>query len=256
MKFSILISSFNKGKYIEKCITSCLNQKEKDFEVIVFDNYSTDNTSKILKKFNNKIKIFKKKKVSNSAALNQIDLINHAFKKSKGKFICLLDADDYFNKNKLSILKKYFSKKKKINTLFDLPIKSKVSQKKIKFKDKRKIQKSIWPSIIPTSSISCKRVFFNNFLKKNFLRKYDNLEIDFRLNVYSRNLNKNYFICKEDLTYYRQVNDGIMSNIKKFSKKWWIKRLEAHHFMEKLFSKHNKKYNNSFDFLLTKILSK
>ena len=47
-----------------------------------------------------------------------------------------------------------------------------------------------------------------------------------------------------------------MSNIKKFSKKWWIKRLEAHHFMEKLFSKHNKKYNNSFDFLLTKILSK
>ena len=51
MKFSILISSFNKGKYIEKCITSCLQQKEKDCEIIVFDNYSTDNTLKVLKKF-------------------------------------------------------------------------------------------------------------------------------------------------------------------------------------------------------------
>ena len=255
MKFSILISSFNKGKYIEKCITSCLNQKEKDFEVILFDNYSTDNTSKILKKFEDKIKIFKKKRISNSAAINQIDLINQAFKKSKGKFICLLDADDYFNKNKLLILKKYFSKKKKIDTLFDLPIKKYVSQK-IKFKNKAKIQKNIWPSIIPSSSITCKRVFFNKFLKRNFLKKYENLEIDFRLNVYSRNLHKNYFICKEDLTNYRQVNDGIMSNIKKFSKKWWTKRLEAHNFMHKLFSKHNMKYNNKIDFLLSKILSK
>ena len=138
MKFSILISSFNKGKYIEKCITSCLNQKESDFEVILFDNYSTDNTSRILKRFTNKIKIFKKKRVSDSAALNQIDLINHAFKKSKGQFICLLDADDYFNKNKLSILKKYFSKKKKINKFFYFFLKIFFYQK-IKFKNKKKI---------------------------------------------------------------------------------------------------------------------
>ena len=63
-------------------------------------------------------------------------------------------------------------------------------------------------------------------------------------------------ISNKDLTNYRQVNDGIMSNIKKYSKKWWIKRLEAHQYMEKIFSKHNKKYNISFDFLLTKVLSK
>ena len=112
MEFSILISSYNKGKYIEKCITSCLNQKEKSFEVILFDNYSTDNTQKILSKFKDKIKIYKRKRISKFAALNQIDLINQAFKESKGRFICLLDADDYFNINKLSVLKKYFLKKK------------------------------------------------------------------------------------------------------------------------------------------------
>ena len=108
MKFSILISSFNKGKYIEKCITSCLQQKEKDCEIIVFDNYSTDNTLRILKKFGKKIRLFKKKRLSNSPALNQIDLLKSGFQKSRGQYLCLLDADDYFRVNKLFIIKKYF----------------------------------------------------------------------------------------------------------------------------------------------------
>jgi hypothetical protein len=47
-----------------------------------------------------------------------------------------------------------------------------------------------------------------------------------------------------------------MSNIKKFSKKWWIKRLEAHNFMEKLFYNHNIQYKNKLDFLLSKIFGK
>jgi len=253
MKFSILISSYNKGKYIKKCITSCLNQTEKNFEVILFDNYSTDNTSKILSKFKDKIKIYKRKRISKFAALNQIDLIYHAFKKAKGQFICLLDADDYFNINKLSVLKKYFLKKK-TDTIFDLPVK-KYNFRNIKFKNKKKIQKNIWPTIIPTSSISFKKNFFIKFMKKGLLKQYNNLEIDFRLNVYIRSIYQNYYICEENITYYRQVSDGIMSNIKKFTKKWWVKRLEAHNYMKKLLFNHNIKYNNKFDFLLSKILS-
>ncbi len=255
MKFSILISSFNKAKYIEKCITSCLQQKEKDCEIIVYDNYSTDNTLKILKKFGKKIRVFKKKRSSSSPALNQIDLIKSAFQKSRGEYVCLLDADDYFSINKLILLKKYFSRKKKVSVIFDLPIKKYPAYKK-KFKDKKKFQKNIWPSIIPTSGISCKKNFFDKFLKKVFIKKYNNLEIDFRFNVYARNLHKNFFICDDNLTTYRQVDNGIMSNIKKFSKKWWIKRLEAHNFMEKLFYNHNIQYRNKLDFLLSKIFGK
>ena len=255
MKFSILISSFNKGKYIEKCITSCLQQKEKDCEIIVFDNYSTDNTSKILKKFGKKIRLFKKKRLSNSSALNQIDLLKSGFQKSKGDYVCLLDADDYFRVNKLFVIKKYFLRKRNVNVIFDLPIKKYISHEK-KFKDKKKLQKNIWPSIIPTSGISCKKVFFSKFLKKVLVKKYKNLEIDFRFNVYARNLHKSFFICHDNLTTYRQVDDGIMSNIKKFSKKWWIKRLEAHNFMEKLFYNHNIQYRNKLDFLLSKIFGK
>ena len=50
MKFSILITSFNKGKYLDECIKSCLNQSEKNFEIIVCDNYSDDNSNSIFKK--------------------------------------------------------------------------------------------------------------------------------------------------------------------------------------------------------------
>ena len=122
-------------------------------------------------------------------------------------------------------------------------------------KTKNKIQKNIWPTIIPTSSISCKRSFFSKFLKKNCQKKYKNLEIDFRFNVFARKIYKNCYICKNNITNYRQVNDGIMSNIKKFSKKWWVKTYEAHKFMQKLFIIHKIKYNNKIDYLLSKIIS-
>ena len=49
MKISILISSYNKGSYLDKCIQSCLNQKYKDYEIILIDNESTDDTETILK---------------------------------------------------------------------------------------------------------------------------------------------------------------------------------------------------------------
>ena len=61
MKISILISSYNKGKYIKECIESCLIQDDKDFEIILYDNYSNDETDKTLANFRDKIKIFKSK---------------------------------------------------------------------------------------------------------------------------------------------------------------------------------------------------
>ena len=253
MKFSILISSYNKGKYLENCIESCLKQTEENYEIILFDNNSTDNTLELLDKYSGKIKIIKKEKISNYPAFNQIDLIFNAFKISIGSIICLLDADDYFNLKKLETLKKIFISSPSISTIFDLPV-LKYHDYESKFVLKKKIQKNIWPTIIPTSGISCKREFFDYFIKNSFAESYKMLEIDFRLNVLSRNIDKNFEICKDDLTFYRQTNNGVMSNIKKFSKKWWYKRYEAHNFMYSLFKKHNKIYNNKIDYFISKFI--
>ena len=121
MKFTILITSYNKGKYLKKCIQSCLNQNKSDYEIILCDNYSNDGTTTILTEFENKIKIIKKKRVSKYAPVNQMDLIQEGLHISKGDYICLLDGDDYFYSDKLKTLEKYLNINKNLNIIFDLP---------------------------------------------------------------------------------------------------------------------------------------
>ena len=58
---SILIASYNKEKYVKRCIKSCLDQSYKNIEIIFVDDGSKDNSYKIAKKFR-KIKTYKKKK--------------------------------------------------------------------------------------------------------------------------------------------------------------------------------------------------
>ena len=62
MKFSVLISSYNKSRYLEECIVSCLSQTFELVEIVLLDNYSNDGTKEILDKYKNKIKIIYKKK--------------------------------------------------------------------------------------------------------------------------------------------------------------------------------------------------
>ena len=57
---SVVIPSFNHGHFIEKTIQSVLDQTYKNWEIIIVDNNSNDNTNEIIKNFNNdKIKLFK-----------------------------------------------------------------------------------------------------------------------------------------------------------------------------------------------------
>ena len=95
---SILITNFNKDKYLNSAVRSCLAQNYKKKEILIFDDKSTDNSLKILKKYK-KIKVFiNKKKKFTTGPLNQINGIKELFKKSKGEVIFLLDSDDCFKK--------------------------------------------------------------------------------------------------------------------------------------------------------------
>ena len=118
---SILITNFNKEKFLKNSLKSVCNQKFKDYEIILFDDCSTDNSRRIIKKFK-KIKLIENKnKINKSPPLNQINGIYKAFKKSKGNIICLMDADDYFNINKLKQVNLKFKKNKHISSLYNLP---------------------------------------------------------------------------------------------------------------------------------------
>lgn len=257
MKISILISSYNKANYIDECIQSCLKQTSKNFEIILLDNYSNDDTDLIINRYkqNNNIIFKKKKKISKISAVNQIDILKTAYYYASGDIICFLDADDFFNKKKLETIQKIFSQKKHVEVIFDTPriLKNRIFIRYIK---KKKFLKTIWPTTFPTSSISIKRSFLNAFFEDYTIQKFDLLEIDFRITTLAFIVYKNYFITDEVLTTYRIVSDGIMSNLTYLSKKWWIKRSQAHCFLKEIFENHNIKYTKNYDYYLTKIIVK
>ena len=249
---SILITNYNKSRYLKKTISSCLNQNFDNKEILVFDDCSTDNSLKILNKFK-KIKVIRnKKKKFKSGPLNQIYGLNELFKISKGNIIFLLDSDDMFRKNKLFEISKIFKKNKKINFIQDTPLIN-LFKKKMLLK-KKKYFFSIWPSFFPTSCITFERSFFQNFLKVLRKNEFPNLEIDARLSIYAH-IRKQFFLTKKCLTIYNYDENGISSKYKKFSKNWWKKRDEAFSYMIFLMKKFDIKLFLGPDFYLTKIIN-
>lgn len=111
--FSIITVVLNGEKYLEQTIKSVLSQSTKDFEYIVIDGGSTDNTLKIIKKYNKKITKWSSKKDKGI-----YDAFNKGIKISRGNFICIVNSDDILKKNALKIIKKYIQTNPGIDFIF------------------------------------------------------------------------------------------------------------------------------------------
>lgn len=94
---SIIMPSYNTENFIVDTINSVLKQTYKNWELIIVDDCSTDNTMDILKQFNDdRIKICKNEKNS-GAAISR----NKALREAKGKWVAFLDSDDLWYPDKL-----------------------------------------------------------------------------------------------------------------------------------------------------------
>jgi len=89
MKISIITPSFNQGRFIEECIKSVLYQNYENFEHIIIDACSTDNTLDVLSKYRHLIWISEKDK-------GQSDALNKGLDIASGDIIGWLNADDYY----------------------------------------------------------------------------------------------------------------------------------------------------------------
>ena len=106
---SIIMNCYNGEKYLKESIKSILLQTYPNWELIFWNNKSTDNSEKIIKKFKDqRIKYYKSKKF-----LNLYESRNLAIKKSRGKYITFLDVDDQWLKTKLNNQVSFMSKNKK-----------------------------------------------------------------------------------------------------------------------------------------------
>ena len=249
---TILITNYNKGIFLNKCLKSSVTQDLYDKEILVFDDKSDDNSISIIKKFK-RVKLFiNKKKKYNSGPLNQINGLRQLIKKSKGELIFLLDGDDCFKKNKLTKLSKIFDNNKNLNFLQDTPINSLTNSKMVL--KKRYSRHTIWPRFFPTSTIVVRKSYFKNFLKLILPNKFPNLEIDARISIYSH-LKSEFNIIKQSYTIYNTDTKGITSNYKKYRKKWWIKRMEAFNYMQYLTKMFKMEFKKGPDFYFTRFVN-
>lgn len=102
-KVTVYIVSHNYGKFLEKSIDSVINQTFSDWELIIIDDCSSDNTidiaRKYIKKKSTKIILLQNKK---NKGLQKI--ANEAARKASGEYILRLDADDYLHSDALEML--------------------------------------------------------------------------------------------------------------------------------------------------------
>jgi glycosyltransferase involved in cell wall biosynthesis len=103
---SIVIPSYNSAKFIDRLMDSLFSQTYKNWEAIIVDNNSIDDTIKLVEKYkDSRIKIYQ---ISNEGIIAKSR--NFGINKSKGEWIAFLDSDDWWKPNKLEISSKFFNK--------------------------------------------------------------------------------------------------------------------------------------------------
>ena len=101
MKVSVIVTNYNYGKYLRRCIKSLLNQDFYSYEIIIIDDNSTDDSKNILLEYlsNPKIKV-----IFNPTNIGVGASSAAGGKQALGKYIVRVDADDYVNVNFLKCL--------------------------------------------------------------------------------------------------------------------------------------------------------
>ena len=172
-KVSIIMNCYNGENYLDESLNSVINQTYKNWELIFYDNCSTDKSVTILEKYKDKrIKYFKSKKKINLGLARK-----KALSRAKGDFIAFLDTDDIWKKNKLNKQLKFFNNEKIGFTITNSIFFSKFKSKNFYFL-KRNFEKKVFYKLIENYFIS----FDTVIIKSMYLKKLNHM-IDEKFNI-------------------------------------------------------------------------
>jgi glycosyltransferase involved in cell wall biosynthesis len=124
-KFSIIVPVYNVEKYIKKCLDSIFDQSFKDFEVIVVNDGTKDDSMKIVNNYNVIVVNQENKGLSEAR--------NNGVKKAKGEYIIFIDSDDFIEKDLLKEINKSTNNNP---DLIRYQIKDVIDQEVIEYKEK------------------------------------------------------------------------------------------------------------------------
>ena len=200
MKVSIITVCFNSQKTIRKTIKSVISQSYKNYEYIIIDGGSTDNTIKIINEYKKCISVFISEKDKGI-----YDAINKGIKKSTGSVVSILHSDDIFYDNQTTKeVMSYFSSNSKLDCLIGNTLITKNNSKKVIRNYKANSFKK-WMLYLGFSPPHPSTFFSKKIYKKFGLynKKY-NIAGDFEFyvriflkqNILLRIVNKNFILMK------------------------------------------------------------
>lgn len=110
---SVLLAVYNGSQYIEKTVNSVLSQTYHNFELIIVNDGSNDETRKILKQYDYENVVI----AHNDNNIGQTKSLNKAFKKSQGEFIARIDCGDWMEPDRLKLQVGYLDKNLSVDIL-------------------------------------------------------------------------------------------------------------------------------------------
>ena len=215
-KVSIIIPVYNAEKFIGKTIESVLNQTYKNWEILIFNDKSKDNSLKIIKKYSEKDK--KIKFVDSKENVGVVAARNKLIEIATGEFIAFLDADDYWKQNKLEKQIKFMLKN---NALISCTEYTRVTEDEKEINDIIIKEIITYEDMLKNNYLGCLTVIYNaNKLGKRYFKEREKNE-DYVLWLEIVKETKIIFGLKENLAFYRVLNNSRSSNKIKAAKDRW-----------------------------------
>ena len=265
--FSIILPTYNDLENLKKSIRSIDRQTYKNFELIIVNDGSNDDTKLYLSKLNIPyIKVVNLEKNSGGPATGR----NKAIENSSGMWLCFIDSDDFWFKRKLEVMKNMIEEKSNCDVFcHNLISKNKISKKKIKlfsgplsanqeYKDLLTIGNKLLLSgtCVNSKFLIEKKINFNSKKKYISVEDYDFwLNLSFKdakfffikefLGIYlkhERNLTNNIILHKKNLLFVIRNHVFRIQKFEKNKSRLW-KQLYSKHIIELIMIYYNK-FNN------------
>ena len=214
ISLSVIIPVYNGSKYLEKAVNSVTECNDKDFEVILIDDGSTDDTPALCDKLQEKDSRIHTFHIENYGVSNAR---NFGIEKAKGEFLTFLDADDEFFAGAFEKAKADLVNQENDLIIYPYSITDENGneEKVIElFGSEKPTKKEIFMHFINSSKMNfCwGKIYRTEFVKKNSVKFDTSLDvgedIDFQLSLFKYEPRVEY--CFTKLIKYRQISSSVM----------------------------------------------
>lgn len=236
---SIIMPSFNSGKTIAESIESVISQTYENWELLITDDCSSDDTISIINTFiskDHRIKMFQNSKNSGAAISRNLSISN-----ARGDYIAFLDSDDIWLPNKLSIQLSYMLNRKDVDfsfTAYEIVDEYGHSAGRVIDLQGENLAFNYFDMLRKKATLECSTVLFRREAFEDYLMPNIRTGQDYALWLKLLKTGKKAYLVNEVLTKYRILPNSISRNkFKKCKRQWEIYRdIEQLSFYDSLIS--------------------